>query len=366
MIHTFDLSYHINKEIFESIFAYLRHKGNTYKKHPDHKYYVNNFWNCKGISAVTLCIDKRGYSLEFTISPKIIYEEDESALFIKDDLRLLRKKFSSFINELNYNIVPYILPTDIDMYALRRLDYTMDFSFPSPGLAINIFSKGLVPYGFNVKVDWNYCYKLSSKRYNYLVYDKSYDLQNKYGLTDVSSRLRVEVQNHRCGLKKIASEYGLDKINLSNLWSDEICRNELKRAIKCMVGDKPFTTYDNLKRAIYESDLPWSYKKSAEGLIMLLNYHAMSLTDIKKLERAYGDNDEFINQMLEIKKRINKDGKYLTKKKRCNLTKSIKNVSFHQAKMYVERVGYSPILLPDGCQCEYLGSIVDMVDEKRV
>lgn len=38
-----------------------------------------------------------------------------------------------------------------------------------------------------------------------------------YGMDNISPRFRIEVQNYRSGLKKIAGEYGIEEITISQL-----------------------------------------------------------------------------------------------------------------------------------------------------
>lgn len=362
MIHTFDLSFHIDKIIANKIFLYLKSQGNTYRKHPAHSYYTNNCWNRVGISAVTICSDKRGYSLELTISPKILVNDDEARLFIESDLETLRKKFRDFMIDFNQNISPYHMPTDIDCYTVRRLDYTIDFEYQNPALVINVFARGMKPQGFEAVRFSNVSYKLSGKRCNCLIYDKGYDLRKNYGMDNISPRFRIEVQNYRSGLKKIAGEYGIEEITISQLWKKEICRGVLKNSVSNIVGGKKFTTLNNLLDIVNASDLPLSYRKRAKTLIRLLNDSCLSLAHIRDLEKAYGNEGMLAELFLEIQREYNDQGKYLTKKLRKIFLETTKDLSFSYAKMYVENLGYSPITLPDESGCEYLESIVDMID----
>lgn len=364
MIHTFNLAYHINKNIFDKIFNYLRKNGNTYRKHPNHYYYTNNAWNSIGISEVLLCSDIRGYTFELLIGPKILEENNEVILFRECDLGILKERFSNFIEEINHNIAPFSIPIDIDRYKVRRLDYTLDFNCDEPETIVKIFSRGMVPYGF--KADRRYLgtsFKLYGDKCNYLIYDKGYDLQKNYGVYDISSRIRIEVQIFRNGLRKLAKEYLIEEPTISNLWNLDVCRSVLKKAVNKIVGGKPFTTFRNLMQEIDRSNLPLSYKKKAKYLAQIMNDEQLSLGQLRKLTVDYSSLDELRQSLEEIKKWYNEKGKRFTKKKQLYYTNIAENLAFIYAKSYIEEIGFSPIVLPASSDWEYLDSIVDMIDK---
>lgn len=371
MIHTINITYEFkHSDSYNSLFNSLKilshFKGFNFipknKSNRNSRYWESHLFNNIGISSIIFSRHKGGKFtncfIEILVNcPKLINHGNETGLAKFTDYNLVADNFKYFIDFINkISSTNEILPSNIDEWKTRRIDYAFDIYTDKVKYYLDIFNKGEIPRGFYESYFSYDSFHLKSKSYNYNFYNKTIELEQKHGITVNENILRLEVQCKTNKLRDIRKEYGLtEKSILKTYWNEQIAYDIIRKAIINTIGPFNFIKKSNLIETVKNAPNP----NHSLTLINLINDNIYTLADLQYLISQNRLPDDIVKEYIESildRKLILKNNSIIT-----TYINMLHTLTLRTAKYNLKKLNLSPIAIPDNAPFEELENPIKLL-----